>query len=253
MMTNTNYVFIVEKGIDGLLAALYVSFTDKISPKDIFTHGNFQSVMGCEILNAGAEKSEKERVKKALFRYGGNLIIYRLKACVSSDEKGAYMTAFDFAYKTLLLRRNIYMNMSDPVVSKFQYTVEKVLNEQHRQKGFLRFVETERGILYSTYAPDNDITELVAPHFLERLRGIPFVIHDIKRNKVAVSDGFLIKYGYTDTAATIRLSENEKEFSALFKRYFNDVNIKERKNLRQQNNYMPKKFRKFMPETYEDI
>jgi len=252
MTGNPYYVFIVEKGIDGLLAALYVSFTEKIIPKDIFLWDTYQTVMGAEVIHAGADEKSRERVKKALFKYGGDLIIYHLKACLSSDEPMAYMTAFDFAYLTLATRRDVSKNHANPKVAKFNYTVNKVLNEKHRLKGFIRFTETDTGVLYAAFAPDNDIVDLIAPHFAERLQGIPFVLHDLKRNRVAVSDGKLIKYGYTDTPATVVLSDDEERFKELFAQYFKDVNIPERKNLRQQNNYMPKKYRKFMFETYEN-
>lgn len=244
-------IFVTEKSINGLLSALYYSFTEKIRPDKVFECGVYQPLLGADIINIPLFPTHIERVKNALFRYGGTDVIYYIKACLLSCEESALFVAFNYAYLTLEQRKNMQGNLAEPCVAEFEYTVQKVLNERHRAHGFLRFKENANGILYAPFSPDNDITELVAPHFFQRLGKIPFVIHDLKRNRIAISDGFSLKFGYTDKPAILDLSENEKDVEALFKKYYNSVNIKERKNKRQQNSYMPIRYRKFMPETYE--
>ena len=112
-------------------------------------------------------------------------------------------------------------------------------------KGFLRFHETVRGVLYAVYSPDNDITELIAPHYLSRLGVQPFIIHDLKRGRIAISDGISIRYGYTDKKAVLNFSNGEKEVQLLWKRFYNDISIKDRTNPRGQDRCMPRRYRKF--------
>ena len=133
----------------------------------------------------------------------------------------------------------------------FDFTVKKVMSENHRLKGFIRFKETANGILYAPCSPDNDITELLCPHFVQRLSNVPFIIHDVKRNKAGVSDGKRFKIMTTETDAILNLSGDEKKWETLWKNYYRAVNIKERKNKKQQDNLMPVRYRKFLPETYE--
>ena len=71
--------------------------------------------------------------------------------------------------------------------------------------------------MYAKYIPDNDITELIAPHFLRRLGNLPFIIHDGKRGKIAISNGKSLEFRHTDLPANFVPSENEKEFN--FKTY----------------------------------
>ena len=141
--------------------------------------------------------------------------------------------------------------LNDKTVSDFVYTVQKVCTETHRIKGFLRFSESHGGVIYARYSPDNDVTELVAPHFVKRLSGLPFVIHDVKRNKIAVSDGYNVLFDKTELPASFVPSARETAFADLFKTYYREINVEERKNTKQQDAYMPKRYRKYMSETYE--
>ena len=74
----------------------------------------------------------------------------------------------------------------------------------------------------------------------------------MKRGRLAISDGFRLKFDDTDLKADFKPSERETEFENLWKRYYKEVNIAERKNERQQNARMPKRYRRFTPEAYEE-
>lgn len=243
-------IFIAEKSLDGLLSALFYSFTQKTAPGKVTDGTAFQPGMYDSVIKIETNAPQAERVKKGLIRYGGADIVRRLSVCLLSCEEEAFTAAFRYAYKTLFLRKDISGNMADPVTAQFIFTEQKVWRERHNILGFLRFAESAGGVIYARYSPDNDITELVAPHFLKRLSGLAFVIHDVKRNKAAVSDGYSLKMMRTGEAAFIPSAE-EKNFAALWKRYYEEINIPERLNPRQQRRCMPVRYRKFMPETYE--
>ena len=107
-------------------------------------------------------------------------------------------------------------------------------------------METSGGVLYAPCSPDHDDIELLAAHFVARLNA-PFVLHDVWRKKALLYDGnecILTEAG----EAEILESEQEKSFSALWKKYYQSVNIAERKNLRQQRNYMPVRYWRFLTE-----
>ena len=185
----------------------------------------------------------------AILKYGGGETVNDLQVCLNACEETAFKTAFDYARLVLDRRHAVFTELADKRVSEFTFLVNKVRYERHRILGFIRFKETESGILYAPYSPDNDITEMVMPHFLQRLSGTPFAIHDVKRGKVCISDGKSFKVFFTEDGAELNLSEEEKEWESLWKRYYKSVNIKERKNKAQQNRCMPVRYRKFMSET----
>lgn len=244
-------VFLIEKSFDGLCSALFYAFERKVIPNGIYERGVFPKNFTDTFIEIETDDEKARRVSLAIKKYGGEKAYLYLQVCLLSGEDGAIKTAFDFAYFMLSKRRDVMSMLAEKAVSSFLYTIKQVLNEKHRFTGFIRFKETASGILYAGYSPDNDITELLCLHFVKRLSGVPFIIHDVKRNKAGVSNGKNYKIMETESTATLNLSEDERAWENLWKNYYKAVNIKERKNKKQQNNVMPLKYRKFLPETYE--
>ncbi len=244
-------VFLTEKSLTGLSSALFYSFTERVTPDGIFERDSIMQNLTDRYTVIENDNVKARRVNAALIKYAGAEIISYLKICLLSCDDNALTAAFNYAHFTLLKKSNVAEMLSDKRVSDFYYLIKKVLNEKHRFTGFIRFKETASGVLYAPYSPDNDITELLCPHFVNRLSAVPFVIHDVKRNIAGVSDGKRFKIMKTETQAVLNLSENEREWENLWKDYYNAVNIKERRNKKQQNNLMPLRYRKFLPETYE--
>ncbi len=244
-------IFVIDNNINGLLSALFVSFTEKIIPECVVDKNIYQGRLDCLAIDILTNTSHAERVKTALFKYGGDDVISHLKVCLLSCDKNALTIAFNYAYLMLKRREDICNMLSEKAVSDFSFLLQKVLHERHIVLGFLRFEQSAKGVMYAKYVPDNDITELIAPHFLKRLGKTPFIIHDGKRNKIAISNGRNLEFRKTDLPADFLPSENEKEFNLLWKKYFQSVNIKERKNLAQQDRYFPRRYRKYCFETWE--
>ena len=244
-------IFLIDKTINSLLCALYYSFVENIIPDKVVEKSIYQPQLDALTMDIPCDTKKAERVKVALFKYGGDDVIAHLKVCLLSCEKDALSIAFSYAHLMLKFRKDISNALSEKAVSDFSFTVQKVLHERHIMTGFIRFSESSNGVLYAKFSPDNDITELLAPHFLKRLNGIPFIIHDLKRNKIAISNGHLIKIQSTDLPANFCPSENEQRIKELWHKYFRAINIKERKNTAQQDNYFPRRYRKYCFETWE--
>ena len=244
-------VFLVEKSLTGICSALVYAFTERVTPDGVFPHGTITRNFTDRYIEIENDNEKAHRVLRALTKYGEENISEHIKICLLSCEATAVKTAFDYARFTLSERRDVSSFLADNRVSDFYYTIKKVISENHRLKGFIRFKETASGILYAPYSPDNDITELLCPHFVKRLSNVPFIIHDVKRKKAGVSDGKRFKIMATETDALLNLSKDERSWENLWKNYYKAVNIKERRNKKQQDNLMPVRYRKFLPETYE--
>ncbi|MBQ8426750.1 MAG: TIGR03915 family putative DNA repair protein [Clostridia bacterium] len=244
-------IFVCDYNVDGLLSALFISFTEKTKPTEVVDRTKYQPRFDAYIREIKTDKLQASRVKKALFSYGGNDIVAHLKLCLSSCNERAFTVAFNYAYYTLLSKTDVSEHLSEKCVYEFSYIVQKVLHERHVMSGFLRFFESANGVLYAKYSPDNDITSILAPHFFRRLGRIPFIIHDAKRNTIAISDGNTIKMDHTDLPANFKPSESEKLMNDLWKRYFKSINIAQRKNTRQQDGYFPRRYRHYAFETWE--
>ena len=167
-------------------------------------------------------------------------------------KKKRFKVLFDYL-NVAISNKNIDVSKAFalPEIQAFTDLKNRIYTETHRFKGFLRFMETEKGFYYACYEPDNDITELLVPHFTARLQS-PFIIHDIKRNILALCDGKRYKIlDGGDNGVTVFMSESEEIFLDLWQQYYKSINIEERKNLRQMRNYMPERYWKNLSEKQE--
>ena len=234
-------IYLTEETRDGVLTALLAAWGDEeavLLPKDERPLGPCVEVV-----------PDPQKAQKALCRFqeldGGCVReIDRLLRC---GDEGHMQAAF--RYLLLIAKRGgpVRGMLSHPDVLKAEQALRRVAHEIDRMKGFVRFRESASGALYAPLSPDNDIVDLLARHFAKRLPEYPFVLHDVKRKKAAVWDGehlFLAPL----QQAEVMLSADEEGWQKLWKTYFTAVNIPSRERIRQQNGYLPKRYRKFMTE-----
>ena len=199
-----------------------------------------------EVIRVGCDEQKCERVRNGIAKYdrlAEEEIALALRSCDPLKEQ----TAFEYIRKLMNVKAPVRKMLNAPEVIEFNDIVYKVTGETHRLKGFLRFMENSAGVLYAPYSPDNNITDLLMEHFAERLKSEKFVIHDLKRKIAGMYDGNEWIMGYAGEAE-VYLSEYERTFENLWKKYYNSVNIKERPHEKQMKGYMPVRYWKFLPE-----
>lgn len=233
---------------NGLFTCIFESFYDKRKPNEITTE-HVQCGLLDEIITIKTDNEKAERVYKCLKNCKTKYLISDFNLAFRSGDSGRFKVIFDYLYIAILNKNcDISTAFAMPEVNFFTDLKNRIYNETHRFKGFLRFMETENGFYYACYKPDNDITALLVPHFKARLQS-PFIIHDVKRNVIALCDGKQYKVlNGGDNGVTVFLSESEENFQELWRQYYKSVNIEERKNLRLMRNFMPERYWKNMPE-----
>ncbi len=154
-----------------------------------------------------------------------------------------------FRYFRLLAKEKspIRKRLADLEVFTATEYIRKVTFEIHRLHGFIRFMETNSGALYAPFSPDNDIVDLLLPHFRARLPQFAFVLHDVKRQKAAVYDGkssFLAPLSQAD----VLLATDEEGWQGLWRKYYQAVDIPSRWRVKQMRGYMPARYWSFLTE-----
>ncbi len=237
-------VFITDGTTEGFYTAVFDAYREDGAV--ITSPENMQLRFDSAVVNVAADSGKAQRVKNKLDRldrYAAGDIDLALR----SDDALREQAAFEYIKLLVKSGRPVRKMLSHPAVIDISDIISRVTGELHKMKGFLRFMETESGLLYAPYSPDNDITDLIAPHFKARLGEQKFVIHDVKRKKAALCDGntwFIAAVG----EAEVYLSEYERAFETLWKKYYASVNIKERPHEKQMKGYMPVRYWKFLPE-----
>lgn len=241
--------FITRDDEIGLYSAIFLSYEKKVVPDGVIFGSEQISFTDTAIqVERNAEKAD--RVKKCLLTCRTKRAVSDIAVALKCGEQDKLTFIFYYA-KLVIDNKNLDIsgNFANFYVLNFNDAIRRVFNEVHRFKGFLRFAESTQGFLYAHFTPDNDITEYLVPHFFARLNKTPFIIHDVKRNRVGISDGKRYKtFDAGNKSVTIFLSDAEKEFVSLWRDYYNSVNLKERKNLKQMFNYMPARYHKDLPE-----
>lgn len=237
---------------DGTPAAFFTAVFDAFRENEcvITSDDKVQLSFDSEVIRVCCDEEKCERVRKGIAKYdtfAEEEILLALRSCDPLKEQ----TAFEYIKKLMQFKSPIRKRLSLPETIEFNDIVYKVTYETHKLKGFLRFMESKDGALYAPYSPDNDITDLLMRHFTERLKSERFVIHDLKRKIAGIYDGHDWIIGYAGEAE-IYLSEYERAFENLWKKYYKSVNIKERPHEKQMKGYMPVRYWKFLPEKKEN-
>ncbi|MCL2008495.1 MAG: TIGR03915 family putative DNA repair protein [Treponema sp.] len=137
----------------------------------------------------------------------------------------------------------------DPDVLAVLGAARKVSREIHRLIGLLRFTPDENGVYIARCAPDHFILPSFSEHFAMRFGETPWEIIDEKRGLCLRCNGkdraLLIPAG--DSGAPIK-KDNKDPWEELWQLYHRSVLIKDRKNPRLQQQLIPERYRKYLPE-----
>ncbi len=225
------------------LCAFALAYTDGDA---VLTSTNAQLSLGQEAVFVAADEGRAARIEARLLSFD-RACMRDLSTLLRSGEPSRDSTAFRY-FRLLAQKQGPVRDMlAEPDVMAAAECMRRVGYEVHRFHGFVRFMECASGALYAPISPDNDICDLLLPHFKARLGQTPFVIHDVKRKKAAVWDG-----EHTFTAplerAEVALSADERAWQSLWRKYYASVNIPSRERLKQMRGYMPVRYWKFMPE-----
>lgn len=236
-------IYICERTLHSFFTAVYYGFNEQCV---ITSENNVQLPLGSQTVSVKAESDKAALVRKRICSYDKsavNDVVNVLRSCDPKKEQ----VAFEYVRRLVAEKTPVLNAFNFPEVVAFNNILYKINGEVHRIKGLLRFMESAGGAFYAPYSPDNDITELLMPHFAARYGSERFVIHDVKRKIAGIYNGRECILGHMEETE-IYISENQTAFERLWKKYYAAVNIKERPHEKQMRGSMPVRYWKFLPE-----
>jgi len=246
--------YIYDGTFDGLLCCLYAHLYEEAAEAILPEKNAGQySLSVRRALITDPEKADK--VASAIENKISPAALKRCYRAFLSQIPGSEMDILAYAFYGFKIGKNVDLMHADPIVCRIDQLNHKVNREIERIMGMLRFhvVNDENGneVLYAHFGPDCDLIQLAMPHFLNRYRREPFVIHDINREKAGFAAGgrWVMRPLSRDFAP--EFTPSEQEYQALWKQYFKTAAIKERINPRCQKNFMPKKYWQYLVENPE--
>lgn len=239
--------YLYDGTFEGLLTCVYHHYyTEKAS--GIFPKQEYQSTMLGGFMEVETEAEKAVIVYEAIEKKISTYDLQRVYKVFLSGADQKECKLLNYIRLGFVKGSCISLLHGDPIVFPVQEAEKKINNEIHRLKGLVRFSELENRILYSVIEPDHDVVEFLAPHFCDRFKNEPFIIHDKKRGKALVSyqgEWYIRALGQEELAP---LSKEEASYRNLWKQYFTNMAIKERINPRCQKNLMPVRYWKHLTE-----
>ncbi len=233
--------YIYDGTFYGLLTCVYEHYYSR-KASGIYEEKNYQySIINeFKIIDTNDEKavrvynSLKENVSKKALEY-----IYYSWLSNEVDKGCNILNFIEYGFS---VKKDVTRHFEHEAVYPICVIYRKVAQEVHSFLGLLRFSDID-GVLVAVYKPDHDITELLAPHFADRLGCERFIIYDERRKKGAVSSmGEWIMSQMEELE--VKAGTVESEIRRYWKEYFESVAIKERKNREIQYQKVPVRYRK---------
>ncbi len=241
-------VYAYDGTFEGFLSAIFTAYERREDPERVEC-GEIQAGLLEEIRYLAADYAKSERVRAGIQKKLGPLAY--------EDVYTAFLTP-DFDKATALYRyirlgfdslgRKITDHFEDERVMRVVRMAKRVETEVQHLKGFIRF-RLIGGVFYSDFEPDNDVLEVLAPHFAERYADQRFIIEDKRRDKlIACEDGRWELFVSPGLDLSALGGEDKSGWSDMWKAFHRALTIKERVNARAQRRMMPKRYWEYMLE-----
>ncbi|MDR2355754.1 MAG: TIGR03915 family putative DNA repair protein [Clostridiales Family XIII bacterium] len=240
--------YLYDGSFDGFLCCVFRHYYRE-KAEGIFPAARYQS----DLLRAHSivETNEEEaaRVYAAIERKISASDMKRIYMVFRSSVPGKETALLRYIRLGFKEGSKIRLLFGNPIVFAVQQAEQRVVKEVHRMCGLVRFSEckpgagtAERPILYAPMTPDHDIAEFLAPHFCDRFKEEPFIIHDEARAKALVSAAG--EWYITDFHDADALTETgaERRYRKLWREYFDVTAIRERNNPACQRRFMPVRY-----------
>jgi len=240
----------------GLLTVVFQSYSLKQWPDAIISPTKTGVLFG-ETVYVETDENKASRVWDGVKKYGGLLTCEQLfHAFLSLDEK-VELIILDYCKELFSQKVCIATNFANQSVLKVSQLEKKVLREAQHTLMFLRFEKAVDGTWFAPISPKYDILPLITGHFRTRFADEPWLIYDTKRSYGFYFDTKKLEQIEIDNPAFNLISgqlnanathPDENQWQEMWKTYFKQIAIRERTNLKCQQNFMPKRFWKYLTE-----
>ena len=239
-----NYYY--DGSFDGLLTVIFIAYKDRKNNELRIIVKTGQLLLGLDDINVITNFSKARRVEKSICDKLSQNFLNSIRTCFLSCDKNKDIVIVHTVYKALKQGEEI-LNSLDEHAFYMNKLVKQVLNERHRYLGVLRFKEVKDGTMFSTIEPKNNVLPILLSHFINRMKREKFAIYDKKRKIIAYYDTKKVEIFFVKSLE-IEWSDEEIEYSELWKTFHKSISMKERENKKLQQSNLPKYYWKHLIE-----
>ncbi|MFW5686916.1 MAG: TIGR03915 family putative DNA repair protein [Halanaerobium sp.] len=247
---NSNKVYIYDGSYQGLLTALYSAFKKREAPVKIINQSEFRNDLFYQKrkIETAREKAEffSEQIKDHISAQALNNIFH----CYLSEADKRELFIFRYLFTGFKVGKKVDEFLTKDYIRQVHDLAHRVRHESHRLKGLIRLQESAGGKYYAAVEPDYKTLILLAPHFKNRFTTMDWIIHDKKREEAVIYSAAEKEWLLIELEKEFEpeLTEREEEVQNLWQAFFSAVSIKNRRNRKVQQQFMPKKYWKHLIE-----
>ena len=231
---------------EGFLTGIFEIFARKKEGIRLCPQGRESNTTLFECERLGSDPARAARVEAGLCRLGGNVTETVYNAWLSELE-GIEDTIAEVLRMGFAENVNPLINRTNPSVAKLIKIANAVGWESHRMLQFVRFVCTPEGVYVADISTEYNVLTLIAGHFHGRFNDQRLIIRDVRRRAALVSDtdGWYIQ---ALPAGPLPPLPEDGMFEDLWKNYFKIIANPARINTKLQQQFIPKRYRRFLTE-----
>lgn len=252
MPDGRDLILLYDGTFEGLLCAVFDSYSYSPPPQQVDEAAQYQPQLGCRYCESAPDAKKAARVTAGVRRCMGELGYRKIWQAFlySRPEKATII----YRYIRLGMHHGlrIHRMLTHPTVMAIDKLCTLTGRESNFLTEFLRFSELEGHIYYAEITPEHYSLPLIMPHFAARMNTHPFLIHDKTHQVAGVYDRKEWVLVSTDDMHIPALSEDEIAYRRLWKTFYDTIAIKERINPALRRQLMPKKYWKNMTEMQPD-
>lgn len=234
--------YVYDGSFEGLLTSIHEAYYRRQEPGMIKNRENLQCSLVDEYVQIETDAAKSDKVYRSIIEKISTEALHHVYHVFLSEDEAAGTLIYNYLKLGWKAGSKVDFYLSDDRVHKVHAISQRVEFEHHRLLGFLRFRQVEGGIYYASCKPDNNLVELLAPHFAERLQDQSWIIHDVGRDIAALYNkkSFIIsEFSVDDIPGT---TEEENEYQKLWKQFFTTLSIPSRNNPKLQRQLMPRRY-----------
>ncbi len=241
-------VLLYDGSFDGLMTSVYEAFHMRTKEIEIYKADAYTPSLLEETRLIATDYEKAGRVNDSIEKKLGTSVYECVLYAFFSDEGTAGTVIYRFLKAAYKIGPKCLEYRAHKDIGPLLDLYRRVSRESHHLLGLTRFSELESDILYAQYESDTFVLHILAAHFLNRLTGEKWVLHDVGRSVAAICDGQQWTVNPVEIPENIRYHEREKAFQNLWKTYFRHIAIEARINPDLQQKNMPKKYWKYLTE-----
>jgi len=212
----------------------------------IFHHGEAQETL-FPVKEIETDHIAAKKVEDSIAQSISKEALRLVRMCYFSHMENRELTILHFLRMGYKIGAKVTNMLAHDVVRTITKSAQNVGGEAHFYREFLRFSEYN-GALVAIIEPKNFVLPITSPHFCDRFPSEQFLIYD-KTHKCA----FVYQNGKKSLVPLDHLElpeadAEEKQYRALWKRFYNTIAVEGRINPKLRMGNMPKRYWTHMTE-----